>query len=441
MICLHRVLVLSFAFISSVVHAQIVNNPSFEGPPAMSVPPPGWTSCGDYSTPDTHPINDAGVGWNFSKKAIDGNTYLGLVMRGSIGGVNDNLTEAAGTKLITPIKKNSCYTVTIFLSTFLGAEFNTGFDLIKYDTPGRLIIWGSTMACGKQQMIWSSPIISNEEWVPFSFQFSNTANKDFDYLVLEAAYANPSEKKYGNVLIDNIEIKNERLTLGEDKVFCEGKETILTAPSNIDAVSWSNNSTEPTISVLKKGTYWAKLTKGNCSLIDSIIVNSVKPLGKILGMDTSLCLGNELIIDATTPYSTYYWNTGSRDSKILVSKSGIYQVAVINVCGEVNGSVNVSYRDPCCQISAPNVFTPNADTYNDFFEITTLSSVQTYDLQIVNRWGGLVFSSNELQKFWDGKNKGIDVSTGVYFWIAKIGCRNGNENLQNKFQGMVSVVR
>src|SRR6478736_6691582 len=98
---------LSFQFFLSplCLLGQFLSNPSFEGTPGVSVAPPGWEPCGDYSTPDTQPIN-VYEGWNFTKTASKGNTYLGLVMRGSIGSVNDNLTEAAGTLLLSPLKKN-----------------------------------------------------------------------------------------------------------------------------------------------------------------------------------------------------------------------------------------------------------------------------------------------------------------------------------------------
>jgi gliding motility-associated-like protein len=419
-----------------------VTNPSFEGPPTMSVPPPGWVSCGDYSTPDTHPIDNGGIGWNFTKRAFDGNTYLGLVMRGSIGAVNDYLTEAAGNKLTTPLKKNSCYLLTVYLSTFLDAEFSTGFELIKYNNPGYLIIWGSTTACAKQQMIWKSPIISNEDWLPFTFQFSNNTDKNFDYLILEAAYADPNQKKYGNILIDNMKIEENKLgNLGEDRVICEGSQVVLTIPVGTDNVVWWNGSTEPTISANKKGVYWAKLVKGSCSLIDSVIVNSVKPLGRILEADTSLCLGDELSVDVATPYGTYLWSTGSEKSKIVIAHADKYKVTVTNQCNSATGNISVSYREPCCQISAPNVFTPNGDDYNELFEISTESSILNYNMSIFNRWGQLVFETNDIRNFWNGKDNGAEISSGVYFWFSNFKCQHVGKTLESKFRGSVTVLR
>lgn len=45
--------------------------------------------------------------------------------------------------------------------------------------------------------------------------------------------------------------------------------------------------------------------------------------------------------------------------------------------------------DPACSdaaVTIPNVFTPNGDYQNDFFELD-LSSIRSYTLQIYDRWG------------------------------------------------------
>src|SRR4051812_331330 len=98
---------LSLLFFSPLISfSQFLSNPSFEGPNAYSIPPPGWFSCGDYSTPDTQPT--LVTGWNFTKAASNGNTYLSLITRGTAGSLTDNLTEACGTQLLRSLRKDSC---------------------------------------------------------------------------------------------------------------------------------------------------------------------------------------------------------------------------------------------------------------------------------------------------------------------------------------------
>jgi len=70
-----------------------------------------------------------------------------------------------------------------------------------------------------------------------------------------------------------------------------------------------------------------------------------------------------------------------------------------------------------------------------FLSFTLLSGNNKAD----NRWGNLVFTSNELMIKWDGKtNKGDKVADGVYYWIVSYSDRNGKTANKN---GSVTVLR
>lgn len=66
----------------------------------------------------------------------------------------------------------------------------------------------------------------------------------------------------------------------------------------------------------------------------------------------------------------------------------------------------------------PNVFTPNGDKLNDVFRLDGMINYcyDSLNIQIYNRWGQLIFESNEPAFEWNGKNKnGDDVADGAYF--------------------------
>ncbi|MBM3429892.1 MAG: T9SS type B sorting domain-containing protein [Bacteroidetes bacterium] len=66
----------------------------------------------------------------------------------------------------------------------------------------------------------------------------------------------------------------------------------------------------------------------------------------------------------------------------------------------------------------PNVITPNSDGTNDIFEIQNLP--ENTEVQILNRWGNIVFSSDNYQNNWEGKdNSGKELVEGVYTYIFK----------------------
>jgi len=78
--------------------------------------------------------------------------------------------------------------------------------------------------------------------------------------------------------------------------------------------------------------------------------------------------------------------------------------------------------DSCELYTLPNVFTPNGDGYNDFFIPFPYDFVEKIDLKIYNRWGALVFESNDPDINWDGKNMFTkrESSSGVYFYVCEV---------------------
>jgi len=68
----------------------------------------------------------------------------------------------------------------------------------------------------------------------------------------------------------------------------------------------------------------------------------------------------------------------------------------------------------------PNVFTPNGDNKNDYFEVET-SGDAIYDLIIFTRTGTKIYDCTSPRIFWDGRNSGgNEVSEGIYYYIIKL---------------------
>jgi gliding motility-associated-like protein len=90
----------------------------------------------------------------------------------------------------------------------------------------------------------------------------------------------------------------------------------------------------------------------------------------------------------------------------------------------------------------PNIFTPNGDAANQYFEITLdeanrdiTKPISLYyersELTIINRQGRIVFQSNNYQNDWDGEK----LPDGVYFYILK--CYGALSN--DTFKGSVTI--
>jgi gliding motility-associated-like protein len=67
-------------------------------------------------------------------------------------------------------------------------------------------------------------------------------------------------------------------------------------------------------------------------------------------------------------------------------------------------------------IVAPNAFSPNGDGQNDFFTIT-LRNILKFDIMIYDRWGNLLYQSQDPGFKWDGTVNNIPLPEGVYVYV------------------------
>jgi gliding motility-associated-like protein len=70
-------------------------------------------------------------------------------------------------------------------------------------------------------------------------------------------------------------------------------------------------------------------------------------------------------------------------------------------------------------IYVPSAFTPNRDGLNDIFRPlgTTIERLDYF--RIYNRYGELIFETNNLSKGWDGTYKGQDQKADNYIWTLR----------------------
>ncbi|MCF8414621.1 MAG: gliding motility-associated C-terminal domain-containing protein [Crocinitomicaceae bacterium] len=228
--------------------------------------------------------------------------------------------------------------------------------------------------------------------------------------------------------LDSVYIKNYNCAkifdLGPDLVFCEGGVAMLDAFQVNSSVEWSTGATTNSILVDSSGYYSVAVTAYNCPITDSLtffdtLLVTVVPYPEInLGDNVQFICSNEtVLLDAYSENSTYLWQDGSTQSTFLVSDSGMYYVTANR-----QGCINTDYvkieLKPCeSRLEMPNVFTPNGDGDNDIFKPIISERIASLYTIILNRWGDIVFQTNDLLVGWDGKLvDGTEISAGVYFW-------------------------
>jgi gliding motility-associated-like protein len=100
---------------------------------------------------------------------------------------------------------------------------------------------------------------------------------------------------------------------------------------------------------------------------------------------------------------------------------------------------NTPKTDPdSLQLEMPSAFTPNGDAVNDQFLPVLFAGYYNPTLLIFNRWGDILFESNDLNVGWDGMYNSKECAPATYFWA--ITCENyAGESFY--FSGYVELIR
>ena len=156
----------------------------------------------------------------------------------------------------------------------------------------------------------------------------------------------------------------------------------------------------------------------------------------------TLYIGDTLYLELGDNYSIYQWYDINNDSignnSILsVYQAGEYYVYVEdqNGCSDISNVVNVD-EVPRTELYVPNSFTPNADMHNELFVVYG-ENIKTYSMKIFDRWGDLLFKSEDIQKHWDGYFMGEKVEQGKYLYHIEI---VGEDNIVFTKSGLINLI-
>ncbi len=148
------------------------------------------------------------------------------------------------------------------------------------------------------------------------------------------------------------------------------------------------------------------------------------------------------IIDTATLYSTLYdlntytyqWSPdiGLSDPNTPTTlasplQTTLYTVVISDQYGCIKSDTVLIVVEPIiCKepnIFVPNAFTPNGDHLNDILYVRS-EVIERMLFRIYNRWGDLVFETEDIQQGWDGTYKGQEAPAAVYDYYLEITCYN-----------------
>ncbi|NQU34550.1 MAG: gliding motility-associated C-terminal domain-containing protein [Bacteroidetes bacterium] len=151
--------------------------------------------------------------------------------------------------------------------------------------------------------------------------------------------------------------------------------------------------------------------------VDVIIYPTLFP---DFAVQDSIFMDDPFDLDAGTGFSHYLWNTGDTTQTLWINNDGWYSAKVESVdgcIGEDSSYVVFSSPPELIKMYFPNAFTPNGDGLNDEFKpVTNTIDIAPFTLLIYNRWGALIYQTNDISQGWDGKLDGELCLPGAYVY-------------------------
>jgi gliding motility-associated-like protein len=141
--------------------------------------------------------------------------------------------------------------------------------------------------------------------------------------------------------------------------------------------------------------------------------------------DTTFC--NHEISAITVDYNgnNYVWNTGQVGPSIIPDFSGEYIVEFVeNVTNcLLSDTIQINLEDCIgnCVVLAPTGFSPNASGNNDIFRVVTTcdEGFSYFYFAVFNRWGELIYATDDWRSGWDGTYKGREAEIGTYTYFVE----------------------
>ena len=240
-----------------------------------------------------------------------------------------------------------------------------------------------------------------------------------------------------------------------------GPDICVNAPVTLDAGNpgynymWSTGAadTNQTITVSQAGTYTVTVAEEfgyNCQIVDDIVVGYFPIPSISLGPDSTICRHHSITINPIdqngylNDYNyNYYWHDPFYNNTRYITLSwltpGTYSVIVdVTGCfGQVVSDTMQLVVEPC-DLTIPNIITPNGDGQNETFNIPNVSYYPNSTMIIYNRWGRKVYENSSYQGDWNGEN----CADGVYFWVFTVNYGNsGNGDELKQLNGTLTILR
>lgn len=219
---------------------------------------------------------------------------------------------------------------------------------------------------------------------------------------------------------------------------CQGESVAVNAyDESLIGYQWSTGETGPAIEISEEKWYWVDLQNVNCTIRDSFYLTVQNAPQFYLPSDTFMCETEQLYLSVEAEDAQILWSTGATTKNILIEELGIYTVEVTNACGVRNDTVKIFPEDCSCPIYVPNAINSNSNSESGTFKIVSdCGDFGIFDLSIYNRWGKLIFQSDDPNNTWrPGPDSGLNQD--VYIYKLRYGF---DQKIQNEKMGEIILL-
>ena len=268
-------------------------------------------------------------------------------------------------------------------------------------------------------------------------------------------------------IIDTVQVlfSGGAIDLSADITICLGSQTTLTATtptgSNIQ-VDWSPNSgiisEDPNSGVAivapsQSQFYYATAIINGCPFYDSVYVTvdeiNINEVNAIAN-PTEVAEGgiSQLTALPNAASYTYSWSPASlvvnpnaqTTNTVPLGDTTTFTVTINKGACQATAKVKVTVLEFVCgdiYVFIPNAFKPNGDGINDLVYVRG-QNISDIQFKIFDRWGEMVFETNDQAIGWDGSFRGKTLDPDVYVYHLQVVCVDGQENL---IKGNITLLR
>ena len=250
------------------------------------------------------------------------------------------------------------------------------------------------------------------------FAIGNSISRNFTNTVTYYAEAVNTPCADGKRMAVTVFVYKLPVVADQTLILCKGEKILLDAKYPNATYLWSNGATTQTTEVASGGNYTVSITTAspeNCVSVNKILVTekTVSPIKTVTVTENTVTI----ILENPNLQSEYSLDGITfQASNVFQNVSGGLQYAYVrdtDLCG-------VSAKFPFIVLDIPKFFTPNGDSYNDFWSIAGFSNFPQTTVHIYDRFGKLIVQLNKNKASWDGTYNNNPLPADDYWYVLQM---------------------